>query len=518
MTPLRQWLRLFLPVAVGATLAVAASARLQYQTELQDRTGRESARLAMADQDLARRLQDAALDLRVIADAPALTAHMKRPDEAQRRALEQLLGSFIKQKMLFDAFTLYVEDADATTAVRMQRSGSGTAERQSGAPPAAATIRAFADTADLAPRSIRVSGFELLQNGDEVARPLRPVVWMSMRLNIGGGEQVLQARLRGAVLIRKLEQILSDATAQTWLLDHEGYWLLHPDSRMTWGLQLDPARRLDRRAPHLVGILDRAEGLLKAREGLYVFRRFQDLAAAASEAGLELPGPVHAVQLVPPQALPSPWPLLYLGLGGVGLLLWAGASAGHVRLRDRTAASEQRSQALLAENRRAADDQAWVREQTYRLSLEANAAADLRGFGEIFLAELARSLKLGAACLYRLQGDRCLLVAAYGLQHSEVPREFASGQGLVGEVARTREARRVMAPPAGYLDLVSGLGGGAAAELRILPLKIHEHALGVLELACVEMLDARQEELLDQLLPLLALNLAGRTGGLRSEP
>ncbi|WP_420468495.1 GAF domain-containing protein [Panacagrimonas sp.] len=515
MIPLRPWLRLFLPVATVATLLAAAGARLHYQSALQDRIGRENLRLAVADQDLARRLQDAALDLRVIADAPALAAYLGHSDAEGRRGLERLFGSFVEQKPLFDAFALYAGGADEL-AVRVRRSGSGTAEREPAASNPTDRVRGFTDTNELAPRSIRLSRFELLQYGNEIVRPLRPVIYLSMRLNFGGGEQVLQARLRGAVLLRSIEQQLSAAPTQTWLLDPDGYWLLHPDARVSWGLQLDSERRLDRRAPHLAEAIGGADGVLRDADALYVYRRLRELPAAAAEAGLELSGSLHAVQRIPWQALPAPWPLLPLGLGALGLLLWAAASAVHVHLRHRAAISERHAQALLDANQRATDDQAWIRERIYRLSLKANAAADLRGFGEAVLSELAPGLKLGAACLYRLQHDRCLLVATYGLQHSEVPREFAIGQGLVGEVARTREARQVAPPPAGYLDLFTGLGGGAGAELHILPLWIQEHALGVLELACAETLDARQRELLDQLRPLLALNLAGRTGGLHS--
>ena len=125
------------------------------------------------------------------------------------------------------------------------------------------------------------------------------------------------------------------------------------------------------------------------------------------------------------------------------------------------------------------------------------------------LTEIAPTLSLAAACVYALQDGRAQPIAGFGLPERFELREYAPGEGLVGESIRTREEQRMRPPPAGYLDVSAGLGDGPPADLRILPLWVHGRTVGVLELAFSRLLDSREEEFLRQVLPLLALNLDG---------
>lgn len=510
MTPIRQWLRLFVPVAAGVTIAAAATARLQYETDLQTLVERESRGLALADQRYAQQVLDAALDLRVMVQSPALRAYIDHPERGQRATLEQWFAAFIAQKPHFDAFTLF---DDARNAVRVQRSGTEIRAVNPGAVPSEEIARGLQLARDLPLRGAHVSRLTLLEDGQGPRRPYQPALNLTLGIDTAGEDLALEARLRAAVLLRAIQNALQSPAATTWVLDHEGYWLVHPDPQMLWGQTLNPSLRLDTLMPRLAPILDTEEGTWRDEDGgLLIFRRLGTLDAAAPEAGLSVPGPLLAVQRVGPQALPPRITALPLALGLVVLLLWGAASWGLVRFRDRALHAERQTQALARTQRQVVDDQAWVRQHIYDLGLRINATPDLRSFGATFLSELAPSLNLAAACLYRLIDGRCVAVASFGMAHRDMAREFALGQGLVGEVARSRQERRLHPVPEGYLDLQGGLGSATVAEVRILPLHAQDLSFGVMELACTQRLDARQEELLRQLIPVLALNLAGRSG------
>ena len=166
MTPAGQWARLFLPVAIGVVLASVATARLQYQTRLQELRDEQSRGLALADQDLSRRLLDAALDLRVIAGSPALLAFLADPEPEQRARLQLLMQVFVDQKRAFDRFTLYrPQDLLQSRRGVTSRGAVGADAAQAG------WNRALEMTSDLPAGSIRVSGFELLEDRDGPVRP-----------------------------------------------------------------------------------------------------------------------------------------------------------------------------------------------------------------------------------------------------------------------------------------------------------------------------------------------------------
>jgi hypothetical protein len=282
---------------------------------------------------------------------------------------------------------------------------------------------------------------------------------------------------------------------------------MHPDARMLWGAQLDPKRRLAQAMPQLAAQLSRGAGWYRVDEGLYVFRRIDPLGDTARDGFVDNPPVFDLVSFTRAAALPPALPIdLWLPLVVV-LAIAALGSALLVTSRLRVARAEQQSRALLEENSRANELRSWIKEHLYQLSLKMHGARDPEGFGALVLADLAQPLRLAAACFYAMQEGRAQPIAGYGLPERFELREFAPGEGLVGESIRTRSEKRLRPPPPGYLDASAGLGDGAAADLRILPLWVHGRTVGVLELAFVQLLDAREEEFLRQVLPLLALNL-----------
>src|SRR6185436_14319667 len=81
------------------------------------------------------------------------------------------------------------------------------------------------------------------------------------------------------------------------------------------------------------------------------------------------------------------------------------------------------------------------------------------------------------------------------------------GVGLVGQCAQERRTLALTNLPPDYLRLSSGLGQAAPAQATAMPAISADTLLGVLEVASFRALTAREQALLDELLPIVAMSL-----------
>lgn len=469
---------------------------------------REQARLRMAELRLSEVLSEATVDLRVAAAAPAVRAFIVRGPDA-REPVAQLFGAFVGEDWSYEELALI--DPQGRERVRMVRSPDGPRSP----PDDELRIRTdplVASARNLLPRQVQVGRFALnLDPEGRIVVPRKPVLRMAMRVDtgVGGPLYVIVAKLRGAMLLRGLRELVAAGDSEIWLLDEDGYWILHPDPQWTWGAQLDPTRRLATRVPALARRIGSGPGAVRVDGALYVHRRTAPLASRAGDGLIALPPTFELVTRIPPDRLPPPWPLRLAAPMTMILILAAVGCAILARLRTRSLETERRERVLLEQAAAANALRSWIKEHLYQLSLKVHAARDLEDFGVATLRGLAPTLGLAAACAYALQGSRAHPIAGFALSANFALREFAPGEGLVGEALRSHQELHLRPPPAGYLDLSAGVGDGAATEVRILPLWVHGHSVGVLELAFSRPLEAHEEEFLRQALPLLALNLEG---------
>lgn len=504
------WLKLFLPLAALICGLFWLSARSEAGHAKAAFEARQQTQLRLAEDRFSEALLASATNLRVISATPALQHFvLGKPDG--RELLAPLLAAFVGNDWTYDQ--LRVIDAAGREQVRVIRATEGPqvvplAELQD-----KKDRDYITDTLAMPPGEVRVSRFDLNVEHGAIERPHRPVLRLSTRVSMPGApDYLLVANLRGTVLLKTLQDLLDDAGTQTWLLDHEGYWVLHPDPSRRWGHQLDRTQQVQTLMPELAQRLPRAAGTLRTDDALYVFRRLR--------VGSEVVGTDRAIRSptfdlvvrVPLEALPSPLRGERLMLVAVLLVLAALGCALVARVRVRADRAEQRAIQLLRDEAADGEARAWIREHSYQLSLKVHAARSPIEFAQLVLGELCPALGLTAACLYAVRDGHATGLASYGLQPGRALRDFESGEGLVGEALRTREERHLRPPPPGYLDVEGGLGGGVAAELRILPLWVHGRTVGVIELALSRPLEAREDEFLRSVLPLLAINLDGFLG------
>ncbi len=179
-----------------------------------------------------------------------------------------------------------------------------------------------------------------------------------------------------------------------------------------------------------------------------------------------------------------------------------------------------RSVDVLKQGAAAMDEQRWVKANVSRVTGALQGAVSLEAFGQRLLSDLVPMLGGGAAGFYVLDEKQAALrrVAVYGLADvSEIPIVIRPGEGLVGQCARERRPLALGNLPPDYLRLASGLGQAAPVQATALPAISTDTLVGVLEVASFKPLTAREQALLDELLPVVAMSLEVLQRNLRTE-
>jgi signal transduction histidine kinase/CheY-like chemotaxis protein/HPt (histidine-containing phosphotransfer) domain-containing protein/HAMP domain-containing protein len=179
-----------------------------------------------------------------------------------------------------------------------------------------------------------------------------------------------------------------------------------------------------------------------------------------------------------------------------------------------------RSVDVLKQGAAAMDEQRWVKANVSRVTGALQGAASLEKFGERLLWDLVPMLGGGVAGFYVLDENRSELrrVATYGMADvSGIPTVIPLGAGLVGQCAQERRTLALSDLPPGYLRIASGLGEAAPVQATVMPSISGDALLGVLEVASFRLLTAREQALLDELLPIVGMSLEVLQRNLRTE-
>src|SRR4051812_6165060 len=168
-----------------------------------------------------------------------------------------------------------------------------------------------------------------------------------------------------------------------------------------------------------------------------------------------------------------------------------------------------RSIDVLKRGAAATDQQRWVKSNVSRLTGDLQGVASVEEFGERLLSGLVPMLGGGVAAFYVFDDAFTSLkpVAAYGLATGDAAASIRLGEGLVGQSAREQRRLSITGLPPGYLRITSSVGQTAPAQVTALPSISKGIVLGVLEVASLRPFDTREQALLDDLLPLVAMSL-----------
>ncbi len=170
-----------------------------------------------------------------------------------------------------------------------------------------------------------------------------------------------------------------------------------------------------------------------------------------------------------------------------------------------------RSVVVLQESARALQGEGWAKSHLSTLSTRMQEAETFQEMAQTVLSGLAPLLEVGHAVFYHYdQAEKRLrLLASYGYrERKNLSQSFAVGEGLVGQCVLEGQPITLTHPPPDYVQINSGLGQAVPSAITALPIFHADTALGVLELAAFRSLTAREQLLLEGLLPILALNLS----------
>lgn len=502
------WLGLFLPLAAIASLLYWFVQGQHIQQEARALILLENTTLQAAGERFSEQLNNSARNLFVIANTPAVKRFIESPTPENRTLIEPLFQAFAGGRPEF--LQLRLLDDKGVEVVRINRSAVGPQVVEADRMQDKGDRPYFTDVIRLRPRVIWVSDLNLNEEYGQIERPLKPVLRMSMRLQSASGRDfVLVVNLRGSLLLKGLREILGQSRGHGWMINDQGYWLVHPDASMQWGAQLNLSNRLQQVYPGLADALSSWRTDVVIGDSRSFVSQLKPMTDTELE-GIVARSPEYSVIIHHENfaaALPGRWDRLPWLL--LAYVIIAISCSLFILIRNRALRSEADHRALLERTRKESEEHAWMRETVYQLSLKLSSCGSAKQMAREALNELAPLLGLAAGCVFSYNRQRATLLASYGAADLADGREFGAGQGLVGEVAKTGEERRMSPPLPGYFDLSAGCGKASATELRVLPLAVHGHVVGVLELAFVKPLDPRDETYLAEVIPLLALHLDG---------
>ena len=168
----------------------------------------------------------------------------------------------------------------------------------------------------------------------------------------------------------------------------------------------------------------------------------------------------------------------------------------------------------------ATHDNARLKSQVASISQQLQEATTHRAFAEQLTGELMPLLRAGVGLLYLHDeaSGRLDLIGSYGLRLGAHPAvRYLPGEGLVGQCAQDHQPIELDQLPDDYLRIDSGSGNALPRHLLILPVLLRDRLIGVLEFAGFEAPTAPQRQLLEQLLPVIALSLDNLNRAVRTQ-
>jgi two-component system, sensor histidine kinase and response regulator len=156
------------------------------------------------------------------------------------------------------------------------------------------------------------------------------------------------------------------------------------------------------------------------------------------------------------------------------------------------------------------EDQRWVKLQLSEISAVLQQCDNETELAETLLTHVAPLVRLGQGVCYRFDEAtaRLRLLGGYACTGSEQAQpEIALGERLIGQCAVERRPILLADPPADYFKIASSLGAAPPRAIGLWPVERNERLLAVLELASFTPWQPRDLALVEDLLPVVAMNL-----------
>jgi CheY-like chemotaxis protein/signal transduction histidine kinase len=152
----------------------------------------------------------------------------------------------------------------------------------------------------------------------------------------------------------------------------------------------------------------------------------------------------------------------------------------------------------------------WIKTNIAELSTAMQQADHPKILGQMVVSRLVPLTGAGAGVFYlwRREAELLELIASYGFsEHKGVAHSYRLGEGLVGQCGLEKEVINLTEVPGDYLRITSSLGEAPPRAILVAPLLSKGALMGVIEIATFTPLSQTVRDLIDQLLPVVGLNL-----------
>jgi two-component system sensor histidine kinase/response regulator len=155
------------------------------------------------------------------------------------------------------------------------------------------------------------------------------------------------------------------------------------------------------------------------------------------------------------------------------------------------------------------EEQNWIKSQVTQITTSIYQTKTFADLAQTLLSEIATPLNIGQGAFYMLEeNEKLTLIGGYGLKVNKKKANYQLeiGEGLVGQCAKEKRQIMIADVPSDYAKINSALGDASPRCLLITPIMHIDCLVGVIELASFCTFNARQIALLEEILPLLAMN------------
>ncbi len=189
---------------------------------------------------------------------------------------------------------------------------------------------------------------------------------------------------------------------------------------------------------------------------------------------------------------------------------------GPIPYQDRTDEMGEMSRALqsLQNVAREKQLQGWVKTEIAATTEQLQSSEDFAAFSANLLSQISQSVELlyGVFYLGEPGYQRYTKVGGFAIGGWPEPREFAIGEGLVGQAAAERRSLSISTTAEHQVHVSAGVANVTPSTLHFFPLVAHGAVVAVIELAPCGALTHKQKTLIEALLPTIALSTEILTG------
>ena len=164
---------------------------------------------------------------------------------------------------------------------------------------------------------------------------------------------------------------------------------------------------------------------------------------------------------------------------------------------------------IFRESAQRLSSQSWIKTNIAEISRALQTAETPRDFAQSMIGRLVPLLEGGAGVfhIWNPEAERLELLGSWGFrERKHLATSYKLGEGLVGQCALEKAPILLSGIPDDYIRISSGLGDASPRMILVVPIVSKNVVLGVVEIATFSSFTATQQALIDELMPVIALN------------